>query len=97
MPRFIDEELEKFIIDPREPAAWSRCPFCGADIVMGVRKDTRNITLAHSAFRDPSDASGTRYVSGCDRFTQALSRVDVIEYLFQAGARFQKLVSEGPG
>jgi hypothetical protein len=90
--RFTDAELESFQIDPREPAGLARCPWCGQDIVLGVRKDTRNVSLAHAGHRDPTDATGTRFISGCDPFVHALGQPDVIRRLMAAGARFEKLV-----
>jgi hypothetical protein len=95
--RFSDAELESFSIDPREPAGLARCPWCGADIVLGVRKDSRNVSLAHSGHRDPTDPTGTRYVSGCEPFVHALGQVDVMRILVNAGARFTKLVPNAGG
>jgi hypothetical protein len=91
--RFTDAELASFSIDPQEPAGLARCPWCGQDIVLGVRKDTRNVSLAHAGHRDPTDLTGTRYVSGCDPFLDALGHDDVIKRLYNAGARFQRLVA----
>lgn len=90
--RFTEAELESFSIDPREPAGLATCPWCGQDIVLGVRKDTRNVTIAHSAHKDPTDPSGTRFISGCDPFVAALSRPDVVGFLHRSGCRFAKLV-----
>lgn len=90
--RFTEAELDTMQIDPKEPAGLARCPWCGQDIVLGVRKDSRNVSLAHAGHRDPTDASGTRFISGCNPFVEALSHDDVIQRLVNAGARFQKLV-----
>lgn len=86
-----EAQLESMQIDPREPAAIARCPWCGQAVVLGVRKDTRNVMLAHAGARDPTDPSGTRYVSGCDPFVDALGKDDVIKRIYSAGARFQKI------
>jgi hypothetical protein len=90
--RFTQAELETLSIDPRESAGIARCPWCGQDIIIGVRKDTGNITLAHAGHRDPTDPTGTRYISGCDAFMEALQHDDVIRRIYNAGGRFQKLV-----
>jgi uncharacterized C2H2 Zn-finger protein len=90
--RFTEAELEALQIDPRESAGLARCPWCGQDIIIGVRKDTRNVTLAHGGHRDPTDASGTRFITGCDPFVDALKQDDVLARLYNAGARFRKLL-----
>jgi hypothetical protein len=89
--QFSREELEQLRLDPYEPAAIARCPSCGEDIVIGVRSDTRNISLAHAGHRDPTDATGTRWISGCDLFVEAMRYADVLKRLYNAGARFARL------
>jgi hypothetical protein len=91
--RFTEAELETLQIDPHEPAGLARCPWCGQDIVLGVRKDSRNVTLAHAGHRDPTDPTGLRWISGCAPFVEALGYDDVIRRLVDAGARFEKLVT----
>lgn len=88
---FSREDLQELSIDPYEPAAIACCPWCGEDVVIGVNDKSRNITLAHKGHRDPTDTTGTRWVSGCNPFMQALKGDDVIRRLYDAGARFQKL------
>lgn len=90
--RFTEQELESFYLDPREPPGLARCPWCGGDIVLGVRKDTRNLSIAHQAHPDPTDSTGTRFVSGCEQFLAVLGHNDLFQCLFSAGARFQRLV-----
>jgi hypothetical protein len=90
--RFSDAELESFSIDPREPAGLARCPWCGQDIVLGVRKDTRNVSLVHAGHQDPTDPTNTRFVTGCEQFARVVRLPDVMQQLHNAGTRFQRLV-----
>lgn len=93
--RFSDAELESFLIDPREPASFAPCPFCGRDIVLGVRKETRNVCLAHAAYKDPTDATGLRYLSGCEPFTTMVARnpLDFLRACKSHGVRWERLVA----
>lgn len=90
--RFSDQELETLSIDPRQPAGLSRCPWCGLDLVLGVRKTNGNVALAHQAHQDPTDPSRTRWISGCEAFLAVSKETDVMRRLYNAGARWQRLV-----
>lgn len=93
MGRFTDEQLESFMLDPREPASVAVCPFCGGDVVLGVRKESRNVCLAHQAHKDPTDASGTRFVSGCEPFTTMVAQnpLDFLRACKSRGVRWERL------
>jgi hypothetical protein len=90
--RFTEAQLESFYINPRRPAVRAVCPFCGGELVMGHRKDTGNISLAHDAVPDPLHPG--QHVAGCEVFQQIASRnvVEFLRLLQSRGVRFEKLV-----
>jgi hypothetical protein len=66
--RFDDKTLEGFLINPRRPGYWAKCPFCGGDIIVGHRVDNDHRTLAHSAVPDPLHPGAM--LAACERFTE---------------------------
>lgn len=92
MSRFQGAELDHLNIDPREPFAWSDCPFCGRVIVLGVRKGTRNVSLAHHAETGPDGS----VILGCEPFSQvtAVNPLDFLRLCKSAGKRWTQ---ETPG
>jgi len=83
------KELDSFALDLREPIYVARCPFCGLDIVLGVRKDNGHACLAHSSHPDPNDPTHTRHMTGCEKFNLICRGADVIPRLHREGARWQ--------
>lgn len=81
--------LESFAFDPSEPIYVARCPFCGLDLVLGVRKDNGHASLAHSSYPDPDDPTKTRHLTGCEKFNALAHANDVLPQLHRAGARWQ--------
>jgi hypothetical protein len=86
--------LDSFALDPREPVSMARCPFCGLDLVLGVRKDNGHAALAHSSHPDPSDPTHTKHKTGCDRFNAIAREPDVLRRLHREGARWKMLEGE---
>lgn len=89
--RFTEAELQTLDLDLSESAGIARCPFCGLDMILGVRKATRNVTLGHQGHADPTDPTGTRFISGCPAFAEATRHPDVMRRLQLAGATWHKL------
>jgi hypothetical protein len=90
--RFTDEQLEAFYIDPTRPTTWATCPHCGGLLVMGYRKDTGNLSLAHESYPDP-ERPGAHW-PGCEPF-RALCERNPVEFLRlckSSGVHWQKLV-----
>lgn len=90
--RFTDAELEAFAIDPRQPSAMAVCPFCGLELVLGYRKDTGNLSLAHASFPDPTRPG--EHIAGCDPFRDIASRngVEFLRLCKSRGVHWQRLV-----
>lgn len=90
--RFDDAALEAFAINPRRPSAWATCPCCGGQLVMGYRKDTGSLSLAHDTLPDPAHPGV--HLAGCAPFREIAAR-NVVEFLRicqSRGVRWQKLV-----
>jgi hypothetical protein len=83
------KQLESFQFNPAEPLYIARCPFCGLDLMLGVRKDNGHASIAHSSHPDPNDKTHTRYMTGCERFNALVGVPDVLPRLHREGARWQ--------
>ena len=87
-------DLEKqFFVDPARSWAYGRCPHCGGAIVLGHRKDTGNLTLAHSAIPDPLHP-GQAFL-GCEPFRE-LAPVQGTEYLRTLRSQGFRFLKVGP-
>lgn len=75
---FTEQQLETFFIDPRRSWAWGICPFCGGTLLLGHRRDTGNLALAHSAVPDPTVPGA--HLAGCLRFAE-LTSTNMLEFL----------------
>jgi len=84
-------KLAQFQFDPREPIYRARCPFCGLDIMMGVRKDNGHSAIAHSSHADKDDVTRTRHVTSCEGFKFLLTQADVLPRLHKLGARWERV------
>jgi hypothetical protein len=89
--RFTAKQLDSFHIDPRQPASWMTCPFCGGTLIIGIRKDTGRWSLAHTAVDDPLNPGQPH--AGCVRFVEHMpERVgEFLKLLRAAGAKFRSL------
>lgn len=89
--RYSDAQLKAFAFDMRMPIKWAKCPFCGGELVTGVRLDTRNLCAKHSGIPDPDNEGG--YVNACERFREVASRsiVEWARLLRAAGVQWHVL------
>jgi hypothetical protein len=89
--RFTASELEQFAIDPTRRAYWGTCPWCGLTIVLGHRKDTGNVCIAHEGFPDPMQQGAM--LCGCEVFRELAStnQVELLRLLRTARLRLQPL------
>lgn len=85
----LKKDLESFKFDPGEPIYRARCPFCGLDLMMGVRKDNGHAAIAHSAHPDPGDPM--RHVTACQGFQFLLTQADLLPRLERLGAKWQRI------
>jgi hypothetical protein len=85
----VDAQLDAFKFDLSEPIYMARCPFCGLELLLGVRKDNGHAALAHSSHPDPNDPTHTRHITACERFKAIAGNTDVIPRLHREGARWQ--------
>lgn len=74
---FDDSNLRAMNFVPSD-SLHARCPWCGGDLVLGRRKDTGAMALAHSVLTDKSRPQ-TEYIAGCDRFRD-LVQADQAEF-----------------
>jgi hypothetical protein len=102
MPRFSDEVLKEFPIDPKRELYWLDCPWCGGTILWGYRKDRpeargmAGTTIVHTNLWS---ATGKRIallvvdVQGrCEKFANLgpLSTTELVHQLAAAGAKMRK-------
>jgi len=92
VPRFSDEILEQFLIDPRRPCAWSKCPFCaGGTLLKGYRRDGAvAIAVAHTY--DVMTGGGVE-LPPCEKWTEvgSVRPNEFLQLVHSAGGRFVRL------
>lgn len=84
-------KLAQFQFDLAEPIYRARCPFCGLDIMMGVRKDNGHSAIAHTSHVDPKDVTQTARVTSCAGFQFLLTQADIIPRLRKLGAVWERV------
>ena len=82
--------------NPRRTLVATRCPWCGADVVLGHRGNAGNVSLSHVRTQELSieDAGKPLVEQGaCARFTDLnLTRpVELLALMKKAGATWRKL------
>lgn len=102
MPRFSDEILKEFPLEPKRELRWCKCPWCAGTILWGYRRDrpdARGIagtTLIHTILvaetGKKSSEIAVDVAAECPRYAEiaAKNSSEFLHLLAAAGAKMQK-------
>lgn len=102
MPRFSEDVLAEFPLDPKRELYWCQCPWCAGTILWGYRKDRpeskgiAGTTLVHTnllaATGEKSKLLLLTAEGGCERYAMiaATNAREFVHLLANAGAKMKK-------